>query len=988
MTVPKAGASAARRAESISPSTQSVGIKVDGGTEQFFNATPASAGCTAGEGGTTCTFNVTAPVGSDTFIVTAYSRTGGAGAVLDTATLTATVTANQTTPVAITLGPVVSITADSGPGSLRQAVADANPGDTVTVALPAPATITLTGGIIAILKNLTLSGPSSGTITINAGRNSQIFSIASNATVTLSNLTLTAAASGGGSNGGAIDDAGTLTLNSMQITNSSAGTSNLGYRGGPGSTARTAPPDPNSRPKGRRKPLPVAPGDANGGAVAVEEGASLTVSNSTFSSDTGYEGGAIWTSSGGGTLTVTGSTFTGNATTSTNSGSYGYGGAIYNAITTTLTNDTFTNNDGSAVAAYAPATTVSGGTFSNNKAGGYSGYGYGGALYLEGPATIANVTFSGNSAGDPTTEYAYGYGGALYSDYDVTITGSTFTANTAGTAGYGYGYGGAIYSDDGDLTVTGTTFTSNIAGATSSATPAASASPPPAPEYGYGGAISDETGNTATITGDTFTGNTAGGTEYGYGGAVDIDAYLTLTNDTFSQNEAFGTGSDGYAYGGAVNFNGNNGSLANSTYTNNVAAGNNTPNSNGYAYAGALYVDAGGTADLSGDTFTGNSATGAEDAYGGAVDTETPITMTGGNFANNTSAVGTGACSYAEGGGAVFDGDATLSGVTVTGNHSAATGTSTGCSSTLARTPSRHHARKSPNLRRYQGNDYPEPAYGGGIESDDGVFSFSNGTLTNNVAATDGGGLYLDSSSAASITASTISGNSVTGSPGYSDGGGGVFTNTAGTTITTTTITGNTVAGSTDGNDGGGGIYARGALTMSNDTATANSAQFGGDIFSESNVSLAGVTLMSGTATASNGAGGDYYGDPSTSNSLTVFATIVAGGTASTQNNLGGTIAMTDQGYNLFNTGNGSINGSSDFDITGATVDPLLLPLANNGGATQTMADQATSPGKDFIPYAQCQSMSLTEDQRNYGRSDAGDLKCDIGAFEFGATGP
>ena len=50
--------------------------------------------------------------------------------------------------------------ADSGTGSLRVAVADANSGDTITFALsPACRVITLTSGDIEINKNLTINGP-------------------------------------------------------------------------------------------------------------------------------------------------------------------------------------------------------------------------------------------------------------------------------------------------------------------------------------------------------------------------------------------------------------------------------------------------------------------------------------------------------------------------------------------------------------------------------------------------------------------------------------------------------------------------------------------------------------------------------------------------------------------------------------------------------------------------------------------------------------
>src|SRR2546423_8367237 len=56
----------------------------------------------------------------------------------------------------------VTNTGDLGPGSLRQAVADAAAGDTIRFDLTGcPCTIGLLGGQIAIGKNLTITGPGS-----------------------------------------------------------------------------------------------------------------------------------------------------------------------------------------------------------------------------------------------------------------------------------------------------------------------------------------------------------------------------------------------------------------------------------------------------------------------------------------------------------------------------------------------------------------------------------------------------------------------------------------------------------------------------------------------------------------------------------------------------------------------------------------------------------------------------------------------------------
>jgi hypothetical protein len=59
---------------------------------------------------------------------------------------------------------VVTTTADSGAGSLRKAIDDAIPGDTISFNLSGcPCTITLTSGALVIDANLTINGPEAPT---------------------------------------------------------------------------------------------------------------------------------------------------------------------------------------------------------------------------------------------------------------------------------------------------------------------------------------------------------------------------------------------------------------------------------------------------------------------------------------------------------------------------------------------------------------------------------------------------------------------------------------------------------------------------------------------------------------------------------------------------------------------------------------------------------------------------------------------------------
>src|SRR5205823_1425627 len=81
----------------------------------------------------------------------------------------------------------VKNTNDSGPGSLRQAVADVAPGGTVT--FDVAGTITLTGGELTIDKDLTINGPGANQLTVSGNNLSRVFNI-NGGSVRISGLTI------------------------------------------------------------------------------------------------------------------------------------------------------------------------------------------------------------------------------------------------------------------------------------------------------------------------------------------------------------------------------------------------------------------------------------------------------------------------------------------------------------------------------------------------------------------------------------------------------------------------------------------------------------------------------------------------------------------------------------------------------------------------------------------------------------------------------
>ena len=79
---------------------------------------------------------------------------------------------------------------DGGSGSLRQAIADAAPGDTITFDKNVHR-ITLTSGELGITQDLDIEGPGANKLTISGNDSSRVFDISAGATVTIAGLTIT-----------------------------------------------------------------------------------------------------------------------------------------------------------------------------------------------------------------------------------------------------------------------------------------------------------------------------------------------------------------------------------------------------------------------------------------------------------------------------------------------------------------------------------------------------------------------------------------------------------------------------------------------------------------------------------------------------------------------------------------------------------------------------------------------------------------------------
>ena len=209
------------------------------------------------------------------------------------------------------VAPIVTNTDDSGPGSLRQALADAQDGDTITFNIsptplpnaPSIATlITLTSGELVVNKNITISGPGADVLTIARDANAspfRIFNISPGHTITIQGLTISNGAAAAG--GGIYNDHSFVTVDSCALTGNLA--SGPTYAGG--GIYNDGTNTGNATLLVTRSLLSgnSAPNGFGGGITSVGlngGNATLNVVNSTLSGNSaGLGGGAIHQDTGG-----------------------------------------------------------------------------------------------------------------------------------------------------------------------------------------------------------------------------------------------------------------------------------------------------------------------------------------------------------------------------------------------------------------------------------------------------------------------------------------------------------------------------------------------------------------------------------------------------------------------------------------------------------------------------------------------------------------
>src|SRR5947207_5467786 len=135
---------------------------------------------------------------------------------------------------------VVTNTNDSGPGSLRQALASANDGDTIDAA-GVCGVITVTSGQVLVERRVTINGAGADVLAVDGNATSSVFQIGTGATaptVAISGLTIRNAQ--GGFGGGILNGSGaTLTITNSTISGNTAAFGGGIFNSGPLTIANT-----------------------------------------------------------------------------------------------------------------------------------------------------------------------------------------------------------------------------------------------------------------------------------------------------------------------------------------------------------------------------------------------------------------------------------------------------------------------------------------------------------------------------------------------------------------------------------------------------------------------------------------------------------------------------------------------------------------------------------------------------------------------------
>jgi hypothetical protein len=404
---------------------------------------------------------------------------------------------------------------------------------------------------------------------------------------------------------------------------------------------------------------------------------------------------------------------------------------------------------------------------------------------------------------------------------------------------------------------------------------------------------------------------------------------------------------------------------------------------------GGIFNEAGSTLTLSQDTLTGNKATAASstvDVFGGGLLNQGSATVSSCIFSGN-EALGGGGSSFFGGsvGGAIDNfGGATLtvSSSTFTDNQALGAGSgSFGIGGAIENNAGLNNTNPS------QSGTNPSTAILSNCVFTSNVASAMSGASGNGVYG-NGGALDNEGPGAMMIVSGCgfLHNQSVAGSGSDSANGiGGAIMNYDNSTVTVTNslfnrneALGNGSGGSGQGgaiaNDGVGASTASTTVSISNCTfsenvAGAGAGGYGGALINNGTYGFLPVidSTIAANSAASNGGGIMNVGGGFVALNGTIVANSTSGGDT-----------YQDSGQGSAFLGSGDLIGDGS-NLSGLTLslsgNPLLGPLQNNGGPTQTMA---LMPGSPAIG-AGTAITGITTDQRGFSRPTSNP---DIGAFQ------
>jgi hypothetical protein len=426
----------------------------------------------------------------------------------------------------------------------------------------------------------------------------------------------------------------------------------------------------------------------------------------------------------------------------------------------------------------------------------------------------------------------------------------------------------------------------------------------------------------AVLSHTVFANNTVDGNARVRGGAIAVGGSFSSTNDSFTGNRA-----SSHDVGGG-------------TSLQNIAEG------------GAIHAL--GDTDLTDSTVSGNTAESESyEVFGGGIavgshpdDAYGSLDIQRGTITGNTVNSECGVCAP-QGGGIAVVGITRLRSTLLGGNAVGST-------------------------NHYGG--------GGGMRVFDSVsVEIDDSIIAGNHADSAGGGLIAAEQGYLYLDGTTISDNDAGNTAGTNEGGGGVLCFGCALQLTSSTVSGNAA-----GSVGGGiairyGEYAPSPAAIIDSTISGNNGYEGGGLMLDGgNATISNSTIAFNQASF-RGAGisaSEY------SYQIDLESTIVSNNTTGSDANNVWAFPDTVSGANNLVPNAPGLPAEMPGDTI--TADPLLQPLANNGGATQTHALGDGSPAID----AGNNTIGLVFDQRGDGFLREVGAAADIGAFETQSAVP